>query len=61
MKLKVTQKRSLIGSTKIQRENLRTLGLRPKIGHSVCVANTAEMRGKIKKILHLVTVEEVKA
>ena len=36
------------------------LGLR-KIGHSVTVANTPSFRGMVKKVLHLVEVEEVSA
>ena len=39
-------------------ENLKCLGLgRP--GKTVVVANTPSFRGAIKKVLHLVTVEEV--
>ena len=57
-KLKVTQIRSMIGVRHSQRENLRGLGLgRP--GKTVVVANTPSFRGAIKKVLHLVTVEEV--
>ena len=59
MKIKVTLKKSIIGSTKLQQENLRTLGVTTTIGKSIFVSNTPDIRGKIKKVLHLVKVEEV--
>ena len=40
------------------RENLKGLGL-GRIGAVVVVANTPSFRGAVKKVLHLVTVEEV--
>jgi large subunit ribosomal protein L30 len=56
-KLKVTQKVSGIGRQKTQRLTLRGLGLRGP--HStVVVDNTASFRGQIKKVIHLVSVEE---
>jgi len=56
--LKVKQVRSMIGVDFKQRLNLKGLGLgRP--GREVTVANTPSFRGAIKKVLHLVTVEEV--
>lgn len=58
MKLKVTLKRSVIGSTKEQRDTVIGLGLR-KINHSKTLENTPAIRGMIKKVLHLVQVEEV--
>ena len=61
MKLKVTLKKSIICTTKLQQENLRTLGVTKSIGKSVYVPNTPDIRGKIKKVLHLVNVEEVEA
>jgi large subunit ribosomal protein L30 len=57
-KLKVTQKRSLIGQNKRNRAVARGLGLR-RIGNSVVVDNTPAFRGMIKKVIHLVDVEEV--
>jgi large subunit ribosomal protein L30 len=57
-KLKITQIRSTIGVRNSQRLNLKGLGL-GRIGRSVVVANTPSFRGAIKKVLHLVTVEEV--
>jgi large subunit ribosomal protein L30 len=56
-KLKVTQKRSWIGRPYTQRQILEGLGLRGP--HStVVVQNTPSFRGMIKKVLHLVAVEE---
>lgn len=58
MKLKVTQKKSEIGRCEKQRMVLRGLGLRG-INSTVTVENQPAFRGMIKKVLHLVTVEEV--
>ena len=58
MKLKVTLKRSVIGSTKDQRDTVVGLGLR-KINHSRVLENTPAVRGMIKKVIHLLHVEEV--
>ncbi len=57
-RLKVTLKASSIGSNPNQRENLKGLGLR-KIGQSRVLENTPSVRGMVKKVLHLVEVEEV--
>jgi large subunit ribosomal protein L30 len=57
-KLKVTQKKSLIGQNKRNRAVVAGLGLR-RIGYSVTLSNTPEIRGMIKKVLHLIDVEEV--
>ncbi len=56
-KLKITQMRSLIGQNKRNRAVIVGLGLR-KIGRSVIVENTPAFRGMIKKVMHLVRVEE---
>lgn len=57
-KLKVTQVRSGAGRPETQRRTLQGLGLRgPR--SAVVVANTPPFRGAIKKVLHLVAVEEV--
>jgi large subunit ribosomal protein L30 len=59
-KLKVRQKVSLIGRPEPQRQIMRGLGLgRP--GRTVVVANTPSFRGMIKKVLHLVEVQEEKS
>jgi len=57
-KLKVTQTRSTIGQDHGMRETIRGLGLRGP-GSMVVVGNTPSFRGAIKKVLHLVRVEEV--
>ena len=57
-KLRVTQTRGVIGKPKTQRQTLKGLGLRGR--HSVVVVeNTPAVRGMIKKIIHLLNVEEV--
>lgn len=56
--LKITQVRSTIGARWKQRESLRTLGLR-KIRQSVVREDSAQTRGLIKTVHHLVTVESV--
>jgi large subunit ribosomal protein L30 len=59
-KLKVTLKRSLIGSNEKQRATVRGLGLR-RIGHSTNLNNTPAIRGMVKKVLHLISVEEIES
>ncbi len=56
--LKVIQTRSLIGQAEPMRLTVRGLGLRGP-GSAVVVANTPSFRGAIKKVIHLVSVEEV--
>jgi large subunit ribosomal protein L30 len=57
-KLRVRQEKSVIGQRDTMRITLKALGLgRP--GSVVTVANTPSFRGAIKKVMHLVTVEEV--
>jgi large subunit ribosomal protein L30 len=56
-KLVVTQRRSRNGSDQRQRDTLRSLGLR-RIGHSVEVSDTPQIRGMIAKVAHLVEVSE---
>jgi large subunit ribosomal protein L30 len=58
--LKVSQRISVIGRPKAQREVMRGLGLRGP-GSTVVVDNTPSFRGMIKKIMHLVQVEEHKS
>jgi large subunit ribosomal protein L30 len=56
-KLKVTQLKSVIGRPTKQRNILKGLGL--GVPHrTVVVDNTPAFRGMVKKVLHLVTVEE---
>jgi large subunit ribosomal protein L30 len=56
-KLKVVQVRSGLGRIPTQREALKGLGLKGP-NSSVVVDNTPSFRGQIKKVLHLVKVEE---
>jgi large subunit ribosomal protein L30 len=57
MKLKITQTRSQIGETKKHRGTLRALGL-GKIGRSVERDDTPETLGMLRKVRHLVRIEE---
>ena len=57
-RLKVTQTRSEIGGKQNQRDTLRTLGLK-RIGDVVVKEDRPEIRGMVKTVPHLVTVEEV--
>jgi len=56
--LRVTQTRSHLGQQEGMRVTIRGLGLSGP-GTSVVVANTPSFRGAIKKVMHLVTVEEM--
>ncbi|WP_338046499.1 50S ribosomal protein L30 [Polyangium spumosum] len=56
--LRVRQTGSMTNQTEHTRKVLRGLGLR-KPGSEVLVANTPSFRGMVKKVLHLVSVEEV--
>jgi large subunit ribosomal protein L30 len=57
-KLVITQVRSSIGRQQNQRATLLSLGLR-KIRQQVEREDTPQIRGMIKTVRHLVTVEEV--
>lgn len=57
-RLRVKQVKSAIGESHPHRDTLHGLGLR-RPGSVVEVANTPSFRGAIKKVMHLVTVEEV--
>lgn len=59
-KLVVTQTASTVGRPYPQHRVLKGLGLR-KPGSVVVVDNTPSFRGMIKKVLHLVRVEEKKS
>jgi len=58
IQLRVTQTRSQIGSPDKIRKVLKGLGL-GRIGKQVTVDNTPSFRGQIKKVIHLVRVEEL--
>jgi len=60
MAIKVTLVRSVIGCTDDQRSTVRTLGLR-RIRDSVVRDDKPEVRGLLRKVAHLVSVEEVPA
>ena len=55
--IRVTQKRSTNGRLQKHRACVRGLGLR-RIGHSVELTDTPEVRGMINKVSYLVEVEE---
>jgi len=56
-RLVVRQTGSVIGQTVYQRKVIKGLGLRGPGSH-VIVANTPSFRGMVKKVLHLVSVQE---
>ncbi len=55
--LKVTLKKSVIGSNKRQRDTVLGLGLK-KLNQSRSLEDTPAVRGMIYKVKHLVEVEE---
>jgi large subunit ribosomal protein L30 len=55
--LKITLVRSVIGTTRHQREVVKGLGLR-RINHTVQREDTPEIRGMIDKVSHIVQVLE---
>lgn len=57
-KIKITQTRSKIGSTKRQKNTLDALGLR-KIDATVEMEATPQVLGMVRKVQHLVKVEEL--
>jgi large subunit ribosomal protein L30 len=57
-KLKITQTRSIIDQIAPQKKTIKALGLgRPN--YSVVKTDTPQIRGMIRKVIHLVRVEEV--
>ncbi len=59
-KIKLTQRRSVIGRPKDQKATVRRLGLH-RINDSVLKDDRPDIRGMIEKVRHLVTIEEVDA
>ena len=57
-KLKITLVKSLIGRPEDQRATVKALGLK-KINSFVMQEDTAAIKGMIRKVEHLVRVEEV--
>lgn len=58
-KLKITLIRSYIGRPAPQRKVLAGMGL-GRLNHSVFLEDTPEIRGMVKKVCHLVSMEEIK-
>ncbi len=57
-KIKITQVKSSIGSTKRQKATLESLGLK-KLNNPVIHEATPQIVGMVNKMRHLITVEEV--
>ncbi len=55
--VRVTQRKSRNGCDKRQLATLRSLGLR-RIGHTVEVSDSPQIRGMLHKVRHLVEVDE---
>ncbi len=55
--VRLTQRRSRNGCDRKQLDTLRSLGLR-RIGQTVEVSDSPQIRGMIAKVAHLVEVEE---
>lgn len=56
--VKITLTKSTIGASPKQRKVVEALGLK-KMHHSVELVDTPATRGAVKKVEHLVTVEEL--
>lgn len=56
--LKITQIKSLIGQKPNHKKTIEALGLK-RIRHTVIKNDTPQIRGMIKKVVHMVEVEEV--
>lgn len=57
-KLKITQVKGLVNTNQNQRRVMQSLGLR-KIRHSVEHQDNPAIRGQIRKVAHLLQVEEI--
>jgi large subunit ribosomal protein L30 len=57
--IKITQVKSRIGSSKRQKRTLDALGLR-KMNSTVEIESTPQIIGMVKKVRHLVNIEETK-
>ncbi|MFQ5646250.1 MAG: 50S ribosomal protein L30 [bacterium] len=57
-RLKVTQTRSVIGCLEKHKLTVKGLGLK-RINHSVIREDTPQIRGMVKKVSHLVRLEEM--
>lgn len=56
--VKITQVKSIIDRSKRQKDTMKALGLK-RINHSVVKEGTPQILGMIKKIDHLVKVEQL--
>lgn len=56
-KIKVKLVKGLPGTTKVVQANVRGLGLK-KVGQTSELENTPSVRGMIKKIIHMLEVQE---
>jgi len=57
--LKITKVKSVIGRPEKQRKILKGMGL-TKLNKTVTLVDTPQIRGMINKVIHLVSVEELK-
>ena len=57
-KVKVTLVRSVISRPETQKKTVASLGLK-KINSSIELEDTAQLRGQVDKVKHLVKVEEI--
>ena len=57
MKLAITQRRSAIGRSRRQQETIRALGIR-RMHQQVIHEDSPQMRGMVRKVSHLLEVEE---
>ena len=57
-KLRITWKKSSIGYNKTQKRTITALGLR-RLNHTIEHNDTPAIRGMVKAVRHLVTVEEI--
>ena len=58
-KIKVTLVKSVIGLSPVVRQTVKSLGL-GKLQSSIVQAKTPDILGKVRRLEHLVTVEDVK-
>jgi large subunit ribosomal protein L30 len=59
-KLKIRQTRSAIGRTESQKKTVRALGLK-RLHQVVVVDDSPQVRGMVRKVRHLLEVEEIDA
>ena len=57
-KYRITQVKSMIGSNKRQKRTLEALGIK-RMNNPVEVGDSPQIKGMIKKVEHLLTVEEI--